>query len=336
MKEKTYELLYDTQAQYDTREGNSGNVTSVTPGVAYISENDKVGYNKTSDTLIVVYKVENTSEPIKIYNADAVKTGLKHVFIDKEECPVSSLTNTYQFQETGLHAIKYRYSNLTSLPASSFTNCTNLVAIRIPDSVTSIGGNAFNHTALTELYIPCSINGDALIEIGSESSHVNVTVAGSINRGANGGGGTYFENLIVLGDVSSSIFASGCNYCKSWRIKGGLLWSGGSNGALFAAGVQTLSFFEVMGDITCTNPIFYLNRLGSERIYHLGYIEKISGSPNAVAMDNAKLLRVYVGDGSSEAHDQEVLNKYLADENWSPYASKLDLWYNYHGEYRQE
>lgn len=336
MKNKTYELLYDTQEQFNTAQGNSGNVTSAIPGVAYIAENDKVGYNKTSDTLIVVYRVDDITEPTKIYNADAVKTGLNRVFIDKEDYPVSSLTNTYQFQETGLHAIKYRYSNLTSLPASSFTNCTNLVAIRIPDCVTSIGGNAFNHTALTELYIPCSINGDALIEIGSESSHVNVTVAGDVNNPANGGSGTYFENLIVRGNVRSSIFASNCNSCKAYRIGGGLLWAGGSNGTLFAAGILTLSFFEVMGDITSTNPIFYQNRLSSERICHLGYSEKISGTPNALAMDNAKVLRVYVGDGSSEEHDQEVLNKYLADENWVPYASKLDLWYNYHGEYRQE
>lgn len=50
----------------------------------------------------------------------------------------------------------------------------------------------------------------------------------------------------------------------------------------------------------------------------------------------ACFVKIYVGDGSSQAHDQEVLNAYLQDSTWAAYSNKLDLWYNYHGEYRQE
>lgn len=43
---------------------------------------------------------------------------------------------------------------------------------------------------------------------------------------------------------------------------------------------------------------------------------------------------IYVGDGTSQAADQAVLDMYLADSSWASYSSKLDLWYNYTGEYK--
>ena len=46
-----HELLYETQAQFNTAQGNSGNVTSVTPGVAYIKETGSIPHfnNKRRD-----------------------------------------------------------------------------------------------------------------------------------------------------------------------------------------------------------------------------------------------------------------------------------------------
>ena len=70
-------------------------------------------------------------------------------------------------------------------------------------------------------------------------------------------------------------------------------------------------------------------------LLHLGY-DGIACTPAQCTASSSRLAKIYVGDGSSQAHDQAILDQYLADENWTPYASKLDLWYNYHGEYRQE
>lgn len=39
--------------------------------------------------------------------------------------------------------------------------------------------------------------------------------------------------------------------------------------------------------------------------------------------------KIYVGDGSSAAHDDAILADYLADTNWATYSSRLDTWYNY-------
>lgn len=139
-----HELLYETQAQFTAAQGNSGNVTSVTPGVAYIVETGTVPhFNKTYDDMVITYEVRDISSPVKLFHVDGVKTNLKQVFIDKTEVPVSSLTNTYQFETTGLHAVRYRYSTLTTTPTSAFTQCTEIRYAKLPDSITWIGNNLF-------------------------------------------------------------------------------------------------------------------------------------------------------------------------------------------------
>lgn len=39
--------------------------------------------------------------------------------------------------------------------------------------------------------------------------------------------------------------------------------------------------------------------------------------------------KIYVGDGSSAAHDDAILQAYLADTSWATVSSQLDTWYNY-------
>lgn len=139
-----HELLYQTQSEFNAAQGNSGNVTSITPGVAYIVETATVPhFNKTYDDMIVTYNVSDISSPTKLFHINGVKNNLKEVFIDKTEVPVSSLTNEYQFDTTGLHTVRYRYSSLTSLPESAFTQCTEIRFIKLPDSVSSFGRNVF-------------------------------------------------------------------------------------------------------------------------------------------------------------------------------------------------
>lgn len=45
---------------------------------------------------------------------------------------------------------------------------------------------------------------------------------------------------------------------------------------------------------------------------------------------SASNYKIYVGDGSSAANDDAILQAYLADSNWNTnYSSILDTWYNY-------
>lgn len=39
--------------------------------------------------------------------------------------------------------------------------------------------------------------------------------------------------------------------------------------------------------------------------------------------------KIYVGDGSSAAHDDAILQAYLANTDWASLSSQLDTWYNY-------
>lgn len=41
------------------------------------------------------------------------------------------------------------------------------------------------------------------------------------------------------------------------------------------------------------------------------------------------ITKIYVGDGSSAAHDDAILADYVAASGWSSYASIIDTWYNY-------
>ena len=138
-----HELLYETQAQFNTAQGNSGNVTSIVPGVAFIDEIDSVRFNKTDDDVTIVYDVRDISTPTKMFNAAGVKTGIKEVFVDGTRIDIEDFTDTYQFEATGLHTVLIRYANLTTYPDSAFTQCTNIINIKLPDSLTKLGRYIF-------------------------------------------------------------------------------------------------------------------------------------------------------------------------------------------------
>lgn len=95
-----------------------------------------------------------------------------------------------------------------------------------------------------------------------------------------------------------------------------------------------------MGKIT-SGKLFYDSNYTLARanaILHLGYDAVANGAlpctPTAAGANLARLTKVYVGKGESLAEDQAILDMYLADSGWASYSSKLDLWYNYTGEYK--
>lgn len=140
-----HEILYETQAQFTAAEGNSGNVTSITPGVAYIVETGTVPhFNKVYDNVTIVYNVTDASSPTKLFNVNGVKTGAKEVFVDGNRINVDDFTSEYQFETAGLHSVLIRYENLTTYPDSAFTQCTNIVNIKLPNSLTKLGKYCFH------------------------------------------------------------------------------------------------------------------------------------------------------------------------------------------------
>lgn len=100
---------------------------------------------------------------------------------------------------------------------------------------------------------------------------------------------------------------------------------------------DTWKLIEILGQFVDANSqgasICLSARVPSGAIVHLGY-NGVAATPAQVNASQANLSKVYVGDGSSQAADEAVLALYLADSNWSQYSSKLDIWYNYNGDYK--
>ena len=345
-----HELLYETQAQFTEAEGRSGNVTSITPGVAYVNEGGSVAFNKPCDTLIVVYQVDDVSSPTKLYNASGIKTNLKQVFIDKEDTPISSLTTEHLFSKTGLHSVLYRYSVLENLPVSGFTGCANIVSIFFADSIKIINGECFSGCyGIKNLLIPINVGNSAFDKSGSGFGRL--TILGNLNC-AKAYAELGYREVEITGDVliaSTSnrylVDISRSNYVESIKIHGNLtIQTDGVDRTLlgYSTGRKpgSVKFIEIGGNVILTS--------GSGRMFQNGTVFHADGailhfpkpevvcSPSVCNASFNRLTKIYVGDGSSQAHDQQILDAYLADENWSSYASKLDLWYNYHGEYREE
>ena len=345
-----HELLYQTQAEFTAAQGNSGNVTSITPGVAYVLEtNSVVGYNKRWDTLLAEYQVDDVSSSTKIYNSASVKNKLKEIIVDKTHIPASAVTDTYQFTSPGLHIIRFRYSSLTAIPYDAFKNCGTLLCVKLPKTVTSIGHQAFANCSILTGFTHSTLctYEYSFLEGSRKVKDVSIAIQGSMHnvfrgtgnpnnpgtlfvkgnwRDASGQGGygdTNFERIIIDGNMTSIIGVYTKNV-KILKVTGNC--SAGSNSFSMIYPVVP-AFVEVLGNVTSTQKMF---RGG---MVHFGYGEKISANPATIGI--SAVSKVYVGDGSSQEHDQQILDAYLADENWASYASKLDLWYNYNGQYKE-
>ena len=132
-----------------------------TKNVFYYDGTNAVNYNSASDVII-----DSTVTYIQDYafNADPSYTILN--------------PNANSNIET---VIFYSNSQCTTIGNYSFTNCTSLISINIPDSVTSIGEYAFyNCTSLTSINIP---NGITIINdavFGFMSNLTSITIPNSV------------------------------------------------------------------------------------------------------------------------------------------------------------
>ena len=78
--------------------------------------------------------------------------------IEIDDVVQPSVVTSYQFDTTGEHIIKYRLINDTTLGNNTFKECTSLISVTIPNSVTSIGNYAFDGCSeLTSVTLPNSV-----------------------------------------------------------------------------------------------------------------------------------------------------------------------------------
>lgn len=246
-------------------------------------------------------------------------------------------------------------SSVTSIGGSAF-GYTGLTGVSIPSSVTSIGGNAFiGCLAIKDMTIEstatiasniCSTTAASTCGDGTGTFHHYGSMTNASNFMFN------FRRIIIDGDFSNTnnsplryLVTNGAGTFEAMKIGGNYSTTGTNAGnskpitpnvGMSSAAGQKYSFLEIMGTITSSYCILgadNYNSLNAGFILHLGYDTVTNNAlpctPVIAGASFTRLAKIYVGDGSSAAHDDAILAQYTADTDWSAYSSKLDTWYNY-------
>ena len=245
--------------------------------------------------------------------------------------------------------------SVTTIGASAFSGCVKINGdLVIPETITSIGGRAFSGMeSITNItvYTPTGITRDITI------FSYNGSGANAVYTGNKTGDFNMYGNAKRGGDVrldfkkiifhdnyndNAGYFLTCCPTVKEVRFLGDFV--GGSNGILhtYSRGGAVLEFVEILGQ--ASGQVIYASTGASSikknGIIHIAYDGKTNlTATNIFASNyvtNIQTPKVYFGDGSSQAHDQAILDEYLQDSDWAGQSDKLDIWYNYHGEYREE
>ena len=126
-------------------------------------------YEPTETKLVVYYNIDDISSPTLIFtNYDNVDCGILSAEIDGEEIVdgFPSGPVEYQFNAAGQHIIKYKLNNSKCIGKNAplFYNVKTAERAIIPNTVITIGSNAFNSSSFSQVVIPetvCSIGESA-------------------------------------------------------------------------------------------------------------------------------------------------------------------------------
>lgn len=247
-------------------------------------------------------------------------------------------TGTLYLNDVAVTSVSYP-STIASISAYSLLGCSNVTSITVPSSVTSIGAYAFGYcSGVKTLTVNANVSvKNSTFEAAGDGT-ATLYHAGSVtevrNRQLDG-----FKNISISGNVT----VQGNNGILSQDAWAETLSIGSLDVSANSYGIgryqpNNLKFIEIGGDVISNGNNIIGSWTGTQTniIVHLG--------KNGISFDLATTGRgtlfcsivekIYVGSGTSQAADQAVLNQYLADSGWSQYSSKLDLWSNYNGAYK--
>lgn len=141
----------------------------LTPNVSYCQLEDEVHFNEFKDTrLVAKFNVTSTSEPTFIADSlDPITNYFTAVEIDGVN--MESMSNSYTFETTGEHIVKYTLADPTDVRDNAFYACTNITDAVVPDSVTRIGNSSFNGSGLESVILPKNLT--SIIEGAFSNCH---------------------------------------------------------------------------------------------------------------------------------------------------------------------
>lgn len=175
----------------------------------------------TTDYILAVFDVDDTSEPTQILKeSEGVISQISSIEIDG--VVQSEIISSYQFDTIGTHFVKYNLVDNTKIPNFVLQNCTKLVDIYFPDTITSIGMVAFNGcTGLTSITIPNNVTSIGQSAFSSCTGLTNITIPDSVTSiGMSAFSHTSLTSVILpntLTVISTSLFED-CSGLTSVRI----------------------------------------------------------------------------------------------------------------------
>lgn len=237
-------------------------------------------------------------------------------------------------------------NSVETIGMNAFDGCSNLVGnITLPENVKYISSYAFrncsNITNMSILTSQGSVNLDAIVGSGNRTGKllVNCSLVRELNARVR------YQEVEIHGDYENRSDYGICDSVSliSFRVFGTFNSRNGWIHSSYGSVTEKFEFCEILGDVIITGGRGLLYNTASQAcidgfIFHFGYNDVISAPPEKVMSDSAdtqnKVAKIYVGDGSSRQSDETVLAKYLADPEWSTYSDKLDIWWNYNGIYK--
>ena len=202
-----YITLFETAAAYNA-------ATLDLPNVSLIEENMSVIYNPyVPETRVVAkYNVTSTSSST-ILRASYENNIFKSMEIDG--VMLDGLVTAYTFDTIGEHIVKYELYDETKLGNQAPVFCSsNLIECFIPDSVTSIGNNAFlNCSGLTSIDIPDSVTSIGQDAFGGCSSLTSVIIGSGVTSIGNGAfaSGNSLSSITVDSNNTTYDSKNNCN-----------------------------------------------------------------------------------------------------------------------------
>ena len=220
--------------------------------------------------------------------------------------------------------LKY-FTKLTKINGFEFSACVELISIELPPGIKSIGMRAFwGCSSLTTMKLPDGltkidqdgISGCSNLELTELPSSLVTLISGAFAA----------SNKISLQQLPSGITNipntcfTDCTNLALTSLPANLKSIGG-----FAFRGSKITITEIPATVTSIEMRAFI---GCSMI---PYLHILGSAPFAIS-DQAfygTSFKLYVGDGSSQEHDEEVLGLFRASANWNALGSRLDTWWNY-------